>query len=228
MHKWQALQAREDALTNGFAVGRTALQRVYDILRIKHELEAANQKSTAASIAAQFSANLALSKHSEPIAVSTIDSALTIASRVLSNPRSMAILQWCEENLGPLTPWNKIYKLQEVVSRASSPENIDWVFESITDSVRMSFIEAGDVSVRNIGDRGTKYLAGCALLKLGMRDYFLGDFMRASKYGKPGEHWSGTFWKKPSLKSRNGPHPHPPPSPRIPAFITLGHFAWGH
>ena len=193
MHKWHALQAREDALTDGYAVGRTALQRVYDIVRIKHEMESAGQKASASAIAAQFSANLKLCKQSEPMAAGTIDSALTIANRVLINPRSLAILNWCEENLGPSTPWSKIYKLQEVVSRASSPENIDWVFESITDSVRMLFLDSTDVSVRNIGDRGTKYLAGCALLKLGLKDYFLGEFLRSSKFGKPGEHWSGTF-----------------------------------
>ena len=54
MHKWHALQAREDALTDGFAVGRTALGRVYDIVRIKHEMESAGQKSSAANIAAHL------------------------------------------------------------------------------------------------------------------------------------------------------------------------------
>ena len=196
MHKWHALQAREDALTDGFAVGRTALGRVYDIVRIKHDMESAGQRASAANIATQFSANLKLCKHSEPMAVATIDSALTIANRVLTSPRSLAVLTWCEENMGPsYNPWSKIYKLQEVVSRASTSENIDWVFESITDSVRMSFLEARDISVRNIGDRGTKSLAGCALLKLGLLDYFLGEFLRSSKFGKPGEHWSSTFKK---------------------------------
>ena len=94
MHKWHALQAREDALTDGFAVGRTALGRVYDIVRIKHEMESAGQKASAGNIATQFSANLKLCKHSEPMAVGTIDSALTIANRVLTNPRSLAVLTW--------------------------------------------------------------------------------------------------------------------------------------
>lgn len=164
-------------MTDGHAVGRSALQRVYDILRVKYEMEqASGGKATSAKVADQFAGNLKLSKHSEPVATSTVDCALTLGARVLGNPRAMVSISWCEESYGLKSPWNSIYKLQEVVSRAQSPEAIDWVFESLTDSVRMGFLDPGELSARNIGERGTKYLGGCALLKRSLLEHFLTDF----------------------------------------------------
>lgn len=188
-HKWAALQLREDALTEGHAVGRTALQRVYDIIRVKHEFEQNNNvKATAARIAELFQSSLKLSKHSEAIAPAMVECALTIGARILGNAKAMNVITWCEETYGLKSPWNSVYKFQEVISRGQTPESIDWCFASITDSVRMNYLDAGDVSVRNISDRGTKYLGGRALLKRSLRDYFVTDFLVGPE--KPGEHWS--------------------------------------
>ena len=116
-------------------------------------------------VAELFTKNLQLSKHSELIAPATVECALAVGSRVLGNPRSMAVITACEEEYGMKSPWNSVCKFQEVISRASTSDGIDWMFESITDSVKMGHIDASDVSVRNISDRGSKYLGSCATLR---------------------------------------------------------------
>ena len=161
---------------------------MYDILRLKHEIESGGGKATAAKVAEQFAANLKLSKFSEQIAPSTVESALMLANRVLCQPRALAAIRYAEEEWGRNGPFNSIYKLQEVVSRAQAPDSIDWAFESLCDSVRMQFIDSAEVTVRNIGDRGSKYLGGCALLKRSLRDYFLTDYLTAAP-NKFHDHW---------------------------------------
>ncbi len=175
--QWLGLQMREDAVEMAETVGRTTLQRIYDIIRVKHELEVAGKKSNADTISALFMSKLKIASSTETVNKTFVDSALTVWNRMLSQPQAADILKACDTTWGLHSPWNSVYKLQEVISRAQVPDAITWMLASLTDGVTCGTIAKGELTVRNIGDRGTKYWGGMANLRRDLLTFLLTTYL---------------------------------------------------
>jgi hypothetical protein len=168
-----AFQLREDALAEGQQVGWTAMQRVQMVIREKYLMESRGGRVTASRLAAVFTSSVRLARGSDAISASFVDVSLTLESRVLSNPKAAAAINYAEDEYGLSGPFNSVYKMQAVVNRAKTPSLIDWTFTCLVDMLRMGQLDIGDFSVVKL----QKELCDVALIKHALHSHFLVTFL---------------------------------------------------
>ena len=173
-----AFQQREDMLAKGEQVAWTTLQRVQMVIREKYAMEYTGAKCTSAKLASTFAEGVTLAKSSESMSAAFVDAALTVESRVLSQEVCVEALAYLEDTYGIQSPFNSVYKLQTVVNRAKTQSAITWCFQSLTDSLRMKFMEVEDFSVSKLNTIHCEV----AVLKMEFRDYFLTKFLDGNAF----------------------------------------------
>ena len=141
-------QLREDIQQNT-TLCRTAIQRVWDI-NVQHESQ--GKKSNPAEFAEWYNKRLKLSKNSEPITKSTVDCSFTIWERALQNPMIRdAVLR--QERHRQKSVFNSIYRMQGMISKAGSAEQIEWAFLMVEDYFEHGFASVDTFSTRSIEGR---------------------------------------------------------------------------
>ena len=87
------------------------------------------------------------------ISAGFIDSCITVANRLLAFPDVLKPLVTLEQRYGLQGPWNSIYKIQAVVSKAKTGPNRQWTMQMLAYSFLSGQVERQGFSVRYLAGR---------------------------------------------------------------------------
>ena len=107
----------------------------------------------------------ALSPVTEKVTESYVDCAMTVHQRALSVPEVRAIVFEAEDRFGVNTPFDSLYKIESIIKRAKSAENIHYVCDYIYSNFQQEQLTT--ISVRDLTGKGHggKGLVDLALFK---------------------------------------------------------------
>ena len=166
---WAHSQEREDVDVDGHAMGTTTLMRIMQINSFNAMQPAV---LSAPVLTEEYRRHLRLSPYSEPVKEGFVDSAMTVASRLLALPGITPLLAQCDSCQG--SPLNRIAVLQAIVSKARTPVRIAYVVSGIIDSFYNGSFKEKSPSLSDFRCGGVVEMY---ILKLGLKDYFLGQFL---------------------------------------------------
>ena len=146
---WRLLQERQNSVADAAGMKHTPLQMIADIVAYRKRKSAGNSNMSAADVAEAYKKNVNWAGDAEdkPISFSFVDSCLTVHDRLLSIPAVRSLLYDCQEADMP-NPFDKIGKLQAVVSKAQTEECITWSMEMLAD-----LYKSGALSLEQMGQR---------------------------------------------------------------------------
>ena len=93
------------------------------------------------------------------------------------------IVHQAEEQHGADSPWNSIWKLQEVVYRARTPQRILWLMLGLDDWINAGKLPMNELNVTAIKSQSKTSVSDIILHQKRMRDYLLGEWLDGV-YGK--------------------------------------------
>ena len=175
---WEAVNSREDLVTDFTDMVRTGLQNVMEIISFKKSKETSCGKLTAKGVSDMYKANARISEHSEEIADNFVDNCLTVWNRALKLPNVFDIVNACDAEYGARSPWNGVIKLWVLVARARIEESITWCFESLKDKLDRKLLKPEDISKRTlVGEKGQRGLVDLDMCKRDMLQYMLSNML---------------------------------------------------
>jgi hypothetical protein len=132
------MNLRESSVADGAAVGRTALQRVFEVMQTKRELEEeAKTKISMEKVAAYYAEKVRFAAGSEHVSKAFLESALPVHTYILRCNHNLNLLRWATEQWGSAAPLNSVYKMQVVVIKTEKdPVLISWCIAKVHDACR--------------------------------------------------------------------------------------------
>ena len=166
------------------AVTHSARQTVYNIWGFKARKEKAKgDKFSAAQIAEFWSEHVKITAGAEQLhKKSTIDACLTLHERLFSIPVCERIVKDSEEKLGPDSPWNAIWKLQEVIYRARSPAKIQWLMLGVEDWLATKKVTVKEVTVNALKANTRNSISDVIMQQHRLKEYVLGEWLDAKDF----------------------------------------------
>ncbi|CAK0865292.1 unnamed protein product, partial [Prorocentrum cordatum] len=117
------------------SLARTAFQEVCEIANLKAQLEQSNGREiSAGELVELYNTKSKLADSQEEITFSFVDSALTVWSRALSIPSVLHAVRQLDESHSHRSLFDSITKLQTIISKAKTEENIEYVFLALADA----------------------------------------------------------------------------------------------
>ena len=104
-----------------------------------------------------------------------LNASITICKRMLSKLEIREILFDLERCFPGGSPLNSVWKLQEIVSRSSSPLKIVWFVTKIHDELKSKSLAPEAISVKNIKGKHIKSISDLIFMKLSMKGLLLGQ-----------------------------------------------------
>lgn len=104
----------------------------------------------AASVTQEYNETAKLADSQEEICQQFVETALALWNRAFCHKEVLNAVRSCEERFGLNSPFEGISKLQGLMSKSGSPENVIWVFTSIDDSYTYGFIPKEGIPIRDI------------------------------------------------------------------------------
>ena len=181
-----SIQFRED-ISQAFTTMRfTAVQKMFDVQQLKERKEETTGAVSAERLAAYYAEGVRFADNSEKMTFEFIDCSLTVLNRLMSLPRC-AKLVLSLEDYGAGNPLDSIYKLHRIITRASTPEKIEWSLELMVDLWTAGALNTDQLSLRHLDGRGLKGADGKGLVDMlcFKRDvllYVLGDFLDSRRF----------------------------------------------
>lgn len=176
----EANSLRADFANKARLVVHTARQLVYNIAGFKARK---GPDMSAAAIAAFWkeSIRVALTDTAggavpDMHKVATIDACLTVNSRLLCITSCEDIIKASESSKGPLSAWNSLWKLDELIKRGGTPARITHIMETVDDWIAIGKITDKDVTHSSL-KTGKNSLSDVALQQLLLRKHLLGPFL---------------------------------------------------
>ncbi len=177
----------------------TATQRVFNLMSFKQRRETAQTKLAVKQLQQLYNEGMADVPGQEALAEAWVDAACTVWERVLLDEQLRTLVLDMDNTYGQRSPFNSVYKLNEVVKIARTREAIAWCLLSLVDLITANAITADDCAVRLLTGKG---LGGKGILhtllfkkdamvylwdyvrgQRGFSDSFKSDFM--NKYDTP-------------------------------------------
>lgn len=179
----EAMSLRQDAISQARAVGLTARQLVHNIVGFKKAQEAKHGITYSTPMLANFvETKVRLSKDCEHFAKkSTIDLCLTIDARLFSIPGIEKLVADDESDRGPLSFFNSLYRMQELISRCGKPNLIEWTVHSLMDGFRAAIFIPSEISVALLRS-GPKSVTDVLCTAYEMKKFLLGKWMTEAEF----------------------------------------------
>ena len=173
----EANSLRQDIMGTSRSVTHTARQLIYNVHGFKVKQERGGKTFGAKEIAKFWAEHVRLSTGQEYMKkFGTIDTCLTIYSRLFSIPECENMVRESEVLYGPDGPWNSIWTLQEFVQRCGTKAKMIWCMASIQDWLKQGKIEVRDVGTSSMRP-GPKSLTDVALTTFNMKAFLLGPWL---------------------------------------------------
>lgn len=175
-----ARQLRENLSEKHATMRLSAMAQVFELLTFKTWLEAQHGKMSARAMADAYREKIKFAETSDCVSDAFVDSAITIEQRLLSIGKCKDTIIRCEATYNTKTPFDSIYKLQAIVSRAKTPALIEWCVVYIADTWDAN-PESEPVSLRFLLGTGTgaggKGLVDLLVHKYTLKRYFQTEFL---------------------------------------------------
>ena len=132
----EAARLRQSVLSTAKGVAHSARQLVYNVQGLKNFKEKAsgNVKFSAADIA-KFWAQKVTTAPGTLNSKSMVDACLTIYDRLFSIAGIEQLVAESEAHNVTDSPWNSVWRLQEVIYRCRAPAKISWTMHALNDMV---------------------------------------------------------------------------------------------
>lgn len=127
-------------------ITRPQVQRIFDINHRRHAMGA---RISVDAMVQLYRSEINMSDRNEQITRSFVDMAFTVWDRALSKPAIQRVVLE-EEEYHKDSLFNSIVKLQAIVSKASSPDNIEFCFIALHDYRKAGLLRPADVSQRRL------------------------------------------------------------------------------
>ena len=118
------INLREQSVGEGAVVGRSALQRVFEITVTKKELEKTKGKLSIYKLAQYYATNVRFAQSSETVTKSFIECAYPVFTSMLSDPVTVNLLRKGSDDWGTAAPLNYVYKMQLIVTKSAAKVKI--------------------------------------------------------------------------------------------------------
>lgn len=123
-----ASNEREAISDSHTALGKTALQRIYELIYFKKKLqETMKGKVTPKVLAKEFNDHIQIAVSAEKVTDNVCDMALTVYARALSLPGVKEVLR-DQDEMRHDSVFNSMSKMQAIIEKAKTPEHIIWSF----------------------------------------------------------------------------------------------------
>ena len=149
----EAVNYRNEIAGQARAVVFNARQIIFNVWGFKLRRERiANSTLSAEAIANFWAKNVKEAPGSEaPLAKSSaIDACITVMKRFFIIPKCHKVVQDYEEDYGPDTVWNSVWKYQELISRCRTPAKIEFVTLAIDDWLRSGKITSKEITINSL------------------------------------------------------------------------------
>ncbi|CAJ1394699.1 unnamed protein product [Effrenium voratum] len=150
------------------ALVRTASQRTYELMTYKAAQESAAKKMTAEELYEAWSQQVSESKSAlaENVTLNFVQTAIRVYDRVLSVPNLRDMVFVMDNRLGKASPTSQMWTLAKILEKTKNPDQIAWALATMDDLM----IYLG-------GAPRQKGLVDLWVLKMDLKDYFLGPFL---------------------------------------------------
>ena len=159
------------------AVTHKTLQLIFDIMEFKRMMEAPGKPLSNADIAALYASKLnteAEDKKQSRTSPSTIEAALNVANNILKHASLRDLILRCERRWLQESPFQGIYKLQELSKACKhSVSRMLWVMSLTELRVLAGHMASSDFTVRNFNQRGSRQWVDLFLKQLEMKNWLL-------------------------------------------------------
>ena len=112
---------------------------------------------------------------------STVDTRLTLHSRLFSIPECEKIVVAADRKYGAESVWNSLWKLQEIIYRCQKKSRIVWTMAALEDMLESQKVNAKDVTISSLKS-GSRSLTDVALTQLALKDHLLGPWLDARNF----------------------------------------------
>jgi hypothetical protein len=176
---WQALQMRQTLTEHSQTMKFTTLQLMYDVVWDKQRRERIHGPMTETQVADAYLANITFADGAEKVSIAFVGCACTMNDRVLNIPKVREILLLSDQACNNIFDgWTK---LQTVIGKARTPDNILWAFLGLYDAYKMGFIL--DLGLRLLQGTGPgmngRGIVDLLIYKKGLLQHLLGQNLEA-------------------------------------------------
>jgi hypothetical protein len=155
----------------------TTLQLMYDVVWDKQRRERIHGPMTETQVADAYLQNITFADGAEKVSVAFVGCACTMNDRVLNIPKVKEILLLSDQ--GHINIFDGWTKLQTIIGKARTPDNILWAFMGLYDAFKMGFIT--ELGLRLLQGTGPgmngRGIVDLLLYKKGLLQYLLGPHL---------------------------------------------------
>lgn len=179
----RAINLREQMVSEGLAVGRDAVQRIFEVHNTRKALEAkaGGARVSNERLAEHYKKNIRLNPRAEPVTATFVESASVLYSHMLRHTDLLAIIRQMQELHGANAPLNSSAKLRVIASKADKQHHlILFALTCIADMTESNHMATGEITERQLrsGLGSNRGLCELLFLKHDIRKYFLYSDLR--------------------------------------------------
>lgn len=180
-----ALQGREDLAKNFETMRYTSVQKMFDVQSVAERIEASSGAANVERVAAHYQEIRFADGAGEKITKEFVDCSMTVLRRLMALPRcANMVMALCDEGLA--NPLDSVYKLNKIVSKASTPDKIEWSLELLIDLWRSGALKSDQLGFRhlagNITGSGGKGIVDLMVFKRELLQHLIGKFADGRKF----------------------------------------------
>lgn len=181
---WSAHRWREQLDQKYRTLHHTVYQKMMGVVFMIKRLKKVRASVTTPSIVKLYDEKVGTAEGADKISGDFIDTALTFFERVLSIPSVADLMQLADNDVK--NPFDGSTKIQAIISKASSRENIAWTFHAIWDLHKGGFLQGEGVPLRSLQGRvpgsGGKGLVDLLVFKLQLLRHLLDHLIDPFKW----------------------------------------------
>lgn len=168
-----ALQLREDIIKESKTCQHTVLQRLVEVAEFRRTFLKKKPTATDAELATAYKGKVKLDDEAEDITDHYIKQVSAIVKAVWTNERVQQVLLAFEKLPPSRNPLNSVVKIFILVQKASTEDELNWVFELLLEMIESQVYQVCDVNCRDL----QKSLASKLLYKKQLHRHLLNAAM---------------------------------------------------
>jgi hypothetical protein len=144
LRHFKAVSLRQSITATHDGIAHTAFQMIVEVMLFKMREELTKGgKMSASQVAKDYSDRAKRAQSSEEVTTSFVDMANTVWVRALGISDVMAVVRKADEKWGLASVFDGVSKLQTIVQKAGTPQNITWAFAALFDLFNNGLLKDG-------------------------------------------------------------------------------------
>lgn len=147
---WRSINLRETICQLAATVQRRPYQRIQELISIRMS----RNFPTPEALAKLYEQHVAFSSSSEKVTLSFVRAALVVWDKLLCHDVLRSMIVHVEETLAGRSPFDSVYKMEAIITKAKDIGKISWCVAALADMVQDHLCGPGELSVRNLTGKG--------------------------------------------------------------------------